>query len=113
MKKFVQWMTLFSMIFSLAVPTVIAWAEEVEINFNTVETVETENAEKSETSPAVHETEIVDEEKVAPIPERPKASTIREKEPTTSETTQLTILGSSDVHGNVWDYSYEDDQEKR
>ncbi|MEG0551805.1 MAG: hypothetical protein RR554_11595, partial [Vagococcus sp.] len=27
------------------------------------------------------------------------------------ETKKLTVLGTSDVHGNVWDWSYEDDKE--
>ncbi|MFZ6624180.1 5'-nucleotidase C-terminal domain-containing protein [Vagococcus fluvialis] len=36
----------------------------------------------------------------------------RKKHTTESKNKQLTIIGTTDVHGNLWDFSYEDNQQK-
>ncbi len=58
----------------------------------------------------VHESEEKsDKQKVSEKEEKNETKETKEKEEK-KETKKLTVLGTSDVHGNVWDWSYEDDK---
>lgn len=83
-------------------PTIIKESGVESTKEKTVETTEKEVAE-TKTSETTATTETKEEAKKVL-----KAASPEKEADTKKETKKITILGSSDVHGNVWDYSYED-----
>lgn len=124
-------MVLFVLFFSLA-PSVTAFAEavappvetEVEQVVSPVETppaeqvppeTEAETESESEAIPVVPEAvEKQTDSEIPVVPPAEKQQTIKQEADaeTNSEMLSLTILGTTDVHGNLWDYSYEDATQK-
>ena len=109
-------------------PTITALAETQTIN-ETIESVTqnqdeattssteevkgiVESSEKQETMISETKKEKIVENSVIPNEEvKKEVKDVKETKATEKKKKKLTILGTSDVHGNVWDWSYEDDKE--
>ena len=93
------------------VPSVSALAETIE---SSVATSTSEVIKQKDLEPLTDSTE---ETKTTESSKKATSATTSEQVPSdiatsvplAKETKTLTILGTSDVHGNIWDWSYEDD----
>ncbi|MHC5229214.1 5'-nucleotidase C-terminal domain-containing protein [Enterococcus sp. LJL99] len=74
----------------------------------------TANIEQNESEKVTENVQIenkdtdISQTKEQPVKVTPKADQPEKEQ--TKETKKLTILGTSDVHGNIWDWSYEDNK---
>ncbi|MGO2082445.1 5'-nucleotidase C-terminal domain-containing protein [Vagococcus sp.] len=66
---------------------------------------------KGKADDTVSSTSSTEENKAARLSKKMEQKKDETEEKEIRDTKKLTILGSTDVHGNVWDYSYEDQME--
>ena len=120
-QKVIQFVMALTLFLGSALPASMVLADEIsETQEPVVEaTQESSSSEEVVDSTAKEETtekEISTEESVQPTEESAETEVTEvqptEEKPVVTDKKKLTILGTSDVHGNVWDYSYEDNKEK-
>lgn len=109
--RFTNVMMLAFLLLGTVSPSVSALAETIDSHGTDRTEVATSQEQMEPFTSSVNSSNIVDEAepetaKTRVEEEQPKPA-IKTSE--TSEKKKLTILGTSDVHGNVWDWSYEDD----
>ena len=111
------------MVFGGMAPTVSAIGEaQSSLSSETIEPVETELKADTESSDGVEsdvKQEIVQEEPISkeelePVEKMDDQTSVEKEQPkeVALQKQNLTILGTTDVHGNLWDWSYEDSAQK-
>ncbi|HCT95833.1 5'-nucleotidase C-terminal domain-containing protein [Vagococcus sp.] len=120
-QKVIQFVIALTLFLGSALPASMVLAEEIsETQEPVVEATQessiSEEVVDSTAKEEATEKEISTEESVQATEESAETEVTEvqptEEKPVVTDKKKLTILGTSDVHGNVWDYSYEDNKEK-